>query len=137
MLTKLKHWVNIINIIIAPYATIFLRQKKLQSQNITRESCKKHFCNKNTCVKCLWNQHLVSISWTLYAHIFHTNFFPKQNVTRHVTREKLPNQRSYEKFVRKMLMKLTPVVNFINILCEYFFVRKCSEHIFSSYVLAL
>jgi len=25
----------------------------------------------------------------------------------HVTREKLPKQRSYEKFVRKMLMKLT------------------------------
>jgi len=25
----------------------------------------------------------------------------------HVTREKLPNQRSYEKVVRKMLMKLT------------------------------
>ncbi len=26
----------------------------------------------------------------------------------HVTRKKLPKQRTYEKFVRKMLMKLTP-----------------------------
>ncbi len=28
----------------------------------------------------------------------------------HVSREKLPQQRSYEKFVHKMLMKLTPEI---------------------------
>jgi hypothetical protein len=50
----------------------------------------------------------MSISSTFYAHIFCTNFLPKQNVTRHVTREKLPKQRSYEKFVHLMSMKLTP-----------------------------
>ena len=42
-----------------------------------------------------------SISSTLYARIFCTNFSPKQNATRHVTREKLPNKCLYEKFVRK------------------------------------
>jgi len=50
----------------------------------------------------------VSISSTFYARIFRTNFSPKQNVTRHVTREKLPKKHSYEKFVRLTLMKLTP-----------------------------
>ncbi len=53
----------------------------------------------------------VSISSTLYARIFRTNFSPKQNVTRHVTREKLPKQHSYEKFVLLTLMKLTPAHN--------------------------
>ncbi len=48
-----------------------------------------------------------SISSTFYARIFCTNFLPKQNVTRHVTGEKLPKQRSYEKFVLLTLMKLT------------------------------
>jgi len=34
----------------------------------------------------------------------------------HVTREKLPKRLSYEKGVRKMLMKLTSGINFTNIL---------------------
>jgi len=38
----------------AHFAPIFLRQK-LQSWNVTRESCAKHFCIKNTPVKCWWN----------------------------------------------------------------------------------
>ena len=47
-----------------------------------------------------WNQKtterdLVSISSTLYARVFRTNFLPKQNVTIHVTREKLPKRHSY------------------------------------------
>ncbi len=49
----------------------------------------------------------MSISSTLYAHIFCTNFSPKQNVTRHITREKLLNWHSCEKFVKKTLTKLT------------------------------
>ena len=53
----------------------------------------------------------VSISSTLYARVFRTNFLPKQNVTRHVTREKLPKRHSYEKFVRLTLMKLTTGLN--------------------------
>jgi hypothetical protein len=40
-----------------------------------------------------------------YKHCFGSFFYV------HVTREKLLKQRSYEKFVRKMLMKLTPVRN--------------------------
>ncbi len=35
----------------------------------------------------------------------------------HVTREKLPKWRLYEKFASKMLMKLTPVVNFTSCFC--------------------
>jgi hypothetical protein len=49
-----------------------------------------------------------SISSTLYAHVFRRNFSPKQNVTRHLTKEKLPKRHSYEKFMRLTLMKLTP-----------------------------
>jgi len=48
--------------------------------------------------------HLVSISSTFYFSYkrrFGSFFYV------HVTREKLPKQRSYKKFVRKMLMKLT------------------------------
>jgi len=38
----------------------------------------------------------------------------------HVTREKLPKRLTDEKEERKMLMKLTPGVSFINILLEHF-----------------
>jgi len=41
----------------------------------------------------------------LYESLFGSFFFL------HVTREKLPKRCSYKKFARKMLMKLTPVVN--------------------------
>jgi len=51
----------------------------------------------------------------------------------HVTREKLPKQRSYEKFLQKLLMKLTTGVNFINILCRHLLY----ERLFSAYNLAL
>jgi len=59
---------------------------------------------------------LLSISSTLYAHIFCTNFLTKPERNQ----KKLPKQRSYEKFVHKTLMKLTPVVNFTNILLAAF-----------------
>jgi len=53
---------------------------------------------------------LPSISSTLYVRFFAQIFCQSKNVTRNVTREKLWNQHLYEKFVRKMLMKLTPAV---------------------------
>jgi len=40
----------------------------------------------------------------LYKHLFCSFFYV------HVTRSKLPKQRLYEKFARKMLMKLTTAV---------------------------
>jgi hypothetical protein len=42
----------------------------------------------------------------------------------HVTREKLPKQCLYKKFVRYMMMKLTTGVNFINILHTTFFYKN-------------
>jgi len=46
-----------------------------------------------------------------FINILRTNFLYKRHFGSffyvHVTREKLPKQRSYEKFVRKMLMKVT------------------------------
>jgi len=46
-----------------------------------------------------------------FINILHTNFLYKLRIGSffylHVTREKLPKQRAYKKFVRKMLMKLT------------------------------
>ncbi len=44
----------------------------------------------------------MSISSIFYVQIFWQLFYV------HVTKEKLPKRHSYEKFVRKMLMKLTP-----------------------------
>jgi len=53
----------------------------------------------------------VLISSTFYVRIFRTNFLYEHCLGSffyvHVAREKLPKQGSYEKFVRKMLMKLT------------------------------
>jgi len=49
-----------------------------------------------------------SISSTFYAHIFHTKLLCAAFFYLHITREKLPKRLSYEKGVRKMLMKLTP-----------------------------
>jgi len=68
---------------------------------------------------------------------FHQHYMPSffvqifcqsKNVIRNVTREKLPNRRSYEKFVRKMLMKLTPYQHaedfFIYRVCIIYFLTK-------------
>jgi len=52
-----------------------------------------------------FSSELESISSTLYARVFRTNFLPKPKRNQ----KKLPKQRLYEKCVRKMLMKLTPV----------------------------
>ncbi len=46
----------------------------------------------------------------------------------HVTREKLPKQRSYKKFVHLTLMKLTAGVNFINVLSWSFYVHRSQKH---------
>ncbi len=65
-----------------------------------------------------------------YEHLFGSFFHI------HVTREKLRKQHMYEKFVCKMLMKLTKGVNFINIFRAHF----CTNVLFvafSRYVLAL
>jgi len=56
---------------------------------------------------------LQMISGVNFINILHTNFSYKHCFGSffyvHITREKLLKQRSYEKFVRKMLMKLTTV----------------------------
>jgi len=47
------------------FHTKFLHQK-IQSRNITRESCTIRFRTKNTCLKCWWNWHLeITIFWSL------------------------------------------------------------------------
>ncbi len=48
---------------------------------------------------------------------FSYKFFAR---SKNVTREKLLNRHLYKKFVREMLMKLTPGVDFTNILCAAF-----------------
>jgi len=59
----------------------------------------------------------VSISSTFYIQIFHSARCFGSFCYEHVTREKLPKQRLYEKFIRKMLMKWLQVA--------------LSEHIYS------
>jgi hypothetical protein len=56
-----------------------------------------------------------------FGRFFGTKFWHQVNVTS----KKLPKRRSYEKFVRIKLMKLTPVVNFISILCMNFLYERC------------
>jgi hypothetical protein len=73
----------------------------------------------------------MSISSTLNARIFRTNFLPN------ITRKAAETSYSYEKFVRRMLMKLTAGVNFINVFFACFFCSNVLFGIFSSYVLAL
>jgi len=46
--------VNFISILGVNFGAIFWRQE-LQSWNVTRESCSKHFCLKNLRTKCWWN----------------------------------------------------------------------------------
>jgi len=62
----------------------------------------------------------VSISSTLKVQIFRTKIRFGSFYYIHVTWEKLPKGHSYKKFVCLMLMKLTPGVNFNNMLCTAF-----------------
>jgi hypothetical protein len=51
---------------------------------------------------------LWSISPTFYGELLHQYFFAKKLQSQTVIREKLHKALSYEKFVLKMLIKLTP-----------------------------
>jgi len=51
---KLTPGINFINILFEYYLPIIWRQK-LQSWNVARESCAKHFPTKNRLVKCRWS----------------------------------------------------------------------------------
>ncbi len=62
----------------------------------------------------------VSISSTFYAHFFLPIVWRKKFTCQNVTREELLNLLLYEKCAHKMLMKLTPVVNFVNFLSATF-----------------
>jgi hypothetical protein len=71
---------------------------------------------------------LPSMSSTLYMHIFRTKFWcqkvTKLNILEKATKKVL-KRLTHEKGVCKTLMKLTPAVNFINILrTNEFFVRR-------------
>jgi hypothetical protein len=61
--------VNVINILLAHFAPIFWCQK-LQSWNIIRENCAKHFRTKNAQIKCWWNWHLevMGVRMTEFSH---------------------------------------------------------------------
>jgi len=50
--------------------------------------------------------------------------YERQTLNIHVTRKKLPKQRSHKKFVRKMLKKLTPGVNFTNVSSSFYMWRS-------------
>jgi len=52
--------------------------------------------------------HQVSISSTLYLSLLHQYFCVKKLQSQNVTKEKLHKELLFEKFARKMLMKLNP-----------------------------
>ncbi len=52
--------------------------KKLQSQNVTREKLRKHFCTKNLCIKCWWNwlqKFMCKIHWRDTRGQFHQHIY--------------------------------------------------------------
>jgi len=53
------------------YTQVFCTKlyQKLQSWNVTWESCTIHFCTKKASVKCWWIWHPVSMSPTFYEHL--------------------------------------------------------------------
>jgi len=59
----------------------------------------------NRATRCQFHHHF-TYEFFSYKRHFGSFFYV------HVTREKLPKRRSYEKFVRKMLMKLTTGITF-------------------------
>jgi len=92
---------NFINILSTYYLPIIWHQK-LQSWNVTRESCAKHFCTKNVCIKCWWNWHLQDFHFLarqdvtpiLYLNL--TPFFPF-----------IPLKNKYLKSFRKFSTKVS------------------------------
>ncbi len=74
-----------------------------------------------------------SISLMFYTRVFRQCPFAKKSQSWSIIREKLQNLLLYKKRARKMLVKLTLGVNFINIIRTNFLY----EYRFSSYVLAL
>jgi len=87
------------------YASIFLYESALRSFSLLHFGFiffwQIRISATKARVKIWWNWHLGSISPTLYVRIFRTNIV----FSSHMYVEK---RRSYEKFVRIMLMKLTP-----------------------------
>jgi hypothetical protein len=86
-------------------------------------------CNKYNCT--FWQKNIsakvackmlvklttgLSISSTYCLQLLRQYFFGNKIQGQNVTRENLRKALFYEKFVRKMLMKLTTGVNFVNIL---------------------
>jgi len=73
-----------------------------------------------------WNKETILFKVPLdYCGQFHQHFMWEFFVRKcfgqlHVTKEKLPKRLLYKKSAHKMLMKLTPGLNFINILCTAF-----------------
>jgi len=61
--------VNFINVLCKYFCTKFWSQK-LQSWNVTRESCVVCFCTEKACVKCWWNWHLHAVAIILRRIIF-------------------------------------------------------------------
>jgi len=71
------------------------------------------------------------IASTFYDQFFRWYSFNKKLQSQTVIRKKPDNALLFKKGSSKMLMKLTPWVDFINILRKHFFVRKCFAQLFS------
>jgi len=72
-------------------------------------------CKKKR-IGCPARTNIVSILSTFYKQLLRQYSFIKKFQTQNIVREKLQKALSYEKGACKMLMKLCPGVNFINIL---------------------
>jgi len=82
------------------YSSIFHTKfwcQKLQSWNVTRESCAICFCTKKARVKCWWNWLLGLISSKFYAQLLRWYSFTKKLQSQAVIREKLQIALLYEK----------------------------------------
>ncbi len=99
--------VSIINILLVRCSY----KSALRSISLVKFWQKKHFRMKNVRIKCGWNWHRQSISSTFYSRVFHTKVLLYESAF-----VLLPKPKR----ARKMLMKLTPTVNFINVLHAHF-----------------
>jgi len=71
-------------------------------------------------MKLCWNMLQVTISSTFYARIWHPYFGAKKLQSQMKVEKSCSICFRTKKRLHKMLMKLTPVVNFINIFCAHF-----------------
>jgi hypothetical protein len=105
---------NFTNILQTAFAPIFFKQKITNTKLYVHKSFVKHFCMKKLLLNVGEIYILVNFISILQA-AFVQIFFCQKNQSQNVSRNKFCKTLLYKKVASRMLMKLTPGVNFIKI----------------------